>query len=150
MGDTVGQRIRRIAHAKGLGDGIELAKKLGVSYETLRKWTGGASAPNRARQKVVSDVLGVPAESFMYGVTEPGQPDFGDTPIVAAPVVDFARALVGVASIVRSLTGMRLTMARAALHELVDHPEMADDAIRQLQRLVADEARASKRSGTHG
>lgn len=67
MEKTVGERIRAIAAAKGLGDGEELAARFDVTYETLRKWTKGLAAPNRSRQLVIAEVLGVPIPAFMHG-----------------------------------------------------------------------------------
>lgn len=63
---TVGKRIRALAVAKGLGYGKEFASTLGVTYETLRKWDAGHSAPNRSRQAKLSAMLGVPAAEFMF------------------------------------------------------------------------------------
>lgn len=59
-------------------------------------------------------------------------------------------ALTTIARIQRGLTGMRLAMARAALHQLIDHPELVDDATHEIQRLMTDEIGASKRFGTDG
>jgi transcriptional regulator with XRE-family HTH domain len=67
MSDTVGVRIESIAAKNGLPGGVQLAKLLGVTYESLRKWREGESAPNRKRQQVVAKVLGVQPEEFMYG-----------------------------------------------------------------------------------
>jgi transcriptional regulator with XRE-family HTH domain len=71
MKETVGSRIRAIARQRGLGDGAELATKIGVSYETLRKWTEGSSGPNRAPQDKLAALLGVPPAAFMHGVDLP-------------------------------------------------------------------------------
>lgn len=68
---------------------------------------------------------------------------------VPAPTVlpTLPQALQALLGTVSGLSGMRLTMARAALHQLVDHPEMLDDAAEQLAHLVAAETAArSKRS----
>ncbi|MBI5259795.1 MAG: helix-turn-helix transcriptional regulator [Burkholderiales bacterium] len=143
MAETAGTRIRRLAREKGLGDGQDLAAKIGVSYETLRKWTEGESAPNRARQKVISELLGVPAEVFMYGVEALQSVADGSR-------LQIEEGLGVIARTVGELSGMRLTMARAALHTLIDAPEMLDDAVAQITRLVADEAESRKRTGTGG
>lgn len=79
MRQTVGERIEQLAQAKGLPAGAALAALFGVQYETLRKWRMGTAAPNRARQLVVSQVLGVAPAVFMHGVVE------GDALQPAAP-----------------------------------------------------------------
>lgn len=77
MSETVGQRIEAIALQKGLPQHARLAALIGVTYETLRKWREGASAPNRARQAVLVELLGVPAEVFMHGIQAAGTPQVG-------------------------------------------------------------------------
>ena len=74
-GDTVGDRIERLAKAKGLPAGSALAADLGVSYETLRRWKAGDTAPNRNRAVRIAEYLGCAPEAFMHGVTDaaPGQ-----------------------------------------------------------------------------
>ncbi len=67
MGDTVGIRIEALAKQKGLPQGAALAAHFGVSYETLRKWREGESAPNRSRQQLIAEKLGVAPEAFMFG-----------------------------------------------------------------------------------
>lgn len=55
MERTVGSRIKEIAIAKALREGlpeptaVEIAALIGVSYESLRKWTNEDTAPNRKR-----------------------------------------------------------------------------------------------------
>lgn len=68
MTKTVGQRIEELAAAKGLPSGKALAKLFGTTYETMRKWRAGETAPNRARQLTISKVLEAPPEAFMHGV----------------------------------------------------------------------------------
>ena len=74
--DTVGQRIEAIAATKGLPSGAALAKQIGITYETLRKWRSGATAPNRNRLKKVLEVLGVEPIQLLFakpgtGVSNP-------------------------------------------------------------------------------
>lgn len=66
--ETPGQRIEALALERGLPSGGKLAELLGVSFETLRQWRVGQSAPNRSRQAHIAKVLGVPPEAFMHGV----------------------------------------------------------------------------------
>jgi len=69
--DTVGDRIIRIAETNPALAPLTrkaLAKKFGVSYETLRKWVEGKAAPSRRRADVVASALHVPIETFMHGV----------------------------------------------------------------------------------
>lgn len=70
--DTIGKRIEAIAERKGLPIGSELAARLGVKYESLRKWRQGLAGPSRRRQEVISSVLGVPASEFMFGDPQHG------------------------------------------------------------------------------
>lgn len=85
--ETVGSRIRSIALTKALREGRPqpsqkaLAGQLGVSYETLRKWIRGDTAPNRARAAAVAELLGCQIEEFMHGV------NFGDGPDEEAPAL---------------------------------------------------------------
>jgi len=86
--ETIGTRIEAIAAAKGIPGGAQLAKRFGVSYETLRKWREGETAPNRAKQAVVSRELGVPVGAFMFGaphehgVAHPMSPDTSNLPLL--------------------------------------------------------------------
>lgn len=66
---TVGVRIEELAKKQGLPPAAALAALFGVSYETLRKWRGGETAPNRNRAAKISEVLGVPPEVFLHGVS---------------------------------------------------------------------------------
>lgn len=61
-------------------------------------------------------------------------------PGTQGPSPSIAEALDVICETLTSLTGMRLSVARAVLHEVVDHPEMRDDAAQQLERQLADEA----------
>jgi len=74
MQETVGSRIKALALQQALRESREppkaqaLASALGVSYESLRKWAAGKTAPNRARAEKIAAYLGCPIESFMLGV----------------------------------------------------------------------------------
>jgi transcriptional regulator with XRE-family HTH domain len=89
MEETVGSRIKALAIAKALRDGKEtptfeqIAEAVGVSYESLRKWSAGKTAPNRKRAQQIATYLGCPPEEFMHGV------NFGEDDAAAEP----ARAL---------------------------------------------------------
>lgn len=91
MQETVGSRIKALALQQALRAGrtplnaTDLAAALGVTYESLRKWTAGKTAPNRARAETIATYLGCPVESFMLGVR------FGDedeSPDAAPPPSD--------------------------------------------------------------
>lgn len=70
--DTVGKRIEALGKAKLQLTGEKLAERLGVSYETLRKWKAGTMSPSAPRQKIISERLGEPPEVYMYGATQVG------------------------------------------------------------------------------
>lgn len=67
MKETVGDRIERLARERGLPTGGALADALEVSYETLRKWKVGSTAPNRGRVELISKYLKVPEALVMHG-----------------------------------------------------------------------------------
>lgn len=72
---SIGDRIEALGKTKLEATGAELAKELGVSYETLRKWKRGKSAPSGPRQKTIAERLGVAASVFMFGAEGPsGEP----------------------------------------------------------------------------
>lgn len=99
MKETVGSRIREIAIAKALKAGnpeptaVDIAAAIGVSYESLRKWTTSATAPNRKRAAAIAAHLGVPVAAFMIG-TEPVDDDDE-----AAPAVTYSARALRVAAI---------------------------------------------------
>lgn len=66
--ETIGTRIEALARARGLPEGSALAAKFKVSYETLRKWREGATAPNRNRAEQIAAILGVPSAAFMHDI----------------------------------------------------------------------------------
>jgi transcriptional regulator with XRE-family HTH domain len=67
--ETVGYRVIRLAAAAGFpADRRALCRSLGITYETLRKWMRGTTAPNRNRAIGLSQQLGVPVEVIMHGV----------------------------------------------------------------------------------
>lgn len=80
MTETIGARIQRLASATGKPAGKpagkHLAKALGVSFEALRQWTKGITAPSRQRAESIAAYLGVPVEVVMHGAPPPPrQPD---------------------------------------------------------------------------
>jgi transcriptional regulator with XRE-family HTH domain len=75
MNETVGERVQRIARERGLPSGEALAEALGVTYEAMRQWTRGPTAPSRKRAQVVADYLKVSVETVMHGSTVIRQPD---------------------------------------------------------------------------
>ena len=47
-----------------------LAKKLGITRQTLAKWEKGTTIPDVVSMKKISDILGVPMEKFLAGIEE--------------------------------------------------------------------------------
>lgn len=75
MEETVGERIQRIARERKLASGEALAEALGVTYEAMRQWTRGPTAPSRKRAQIVADYLRVSVETVMHGSTTVRQRD---------------------------------------------------------------------------
>ena len=75
MNETVGERIQRIARERGLPSGEALAEALGVTYEAMRQWTRGPTAPSRKLAQIVADYLKVSVETVMHGAPVIRQPD---------------------------------------------------------------------------
>ena len=77
MDETIGARIQRIANGRRrpngepLPTGAGLAEYLGVTYEALRSWTVGESAPRRARLPGIAQKLGVSVKELVFGETQP-------------------------------------------------------------------------------
>lgn len=98
MQETVGSRIKALELQQALRTGraplnaTDLAAALGVSYESLRKWTAGKTAPNRARAETIAAYLGCPVESFMLGVRFSDEDDQSET----APPASDEKALLAV------------------------------------------------------
>lgn len=68
---SIGLAIEAIAKSQGKPTGKDLAAKIGVTYETLRKWRKNLQAPNRDRQQRISEYLdNVPPSQFMFGPDE--------------------------------------------------------------------------------
>ena len=76
INEHVGERLVRLAAERPNlpTQRADLAKAFGVSYETLRKWMTGASAPNRRRAAAIAKLLQVPEEVFMHGADYEGEP----------------------------------------------------------------------------
>jgi transcriptional regulator with XRE-family HTH domain len=70
--ETIGDRLIRLADAHPDFAGLTrtaLAERLGMSYETLRKWQANQSGPSRRRADEIAGMLGVPTETLTHGVT---------------------------------------------------------------------------------
>lgn len=84
MTETAGERIQRLAKELDKPSGKHLAAELGVSYEALRQWTKGDTAPNRARAEAIAKYLGVTPEmslrmTICNSTSTPGRnPQTGD------------------------------------------------------------------------
>ena len=76
--ESIGDRLVRLAAAHPDFAGLTrtaLAERLGMSYETLRKWQANKSGPSRRRAEEIASLLGVPAETLTHGVTYIGAPE---------------------------------------------------------------------------
>jgi SOS-response transcriptional repressor LexA len=67
MTETIGARV--VARAKShLGlNATEFAARLGVAYETIRKWIAGETAPNRSRMTELAQILEVSERWLRFG-----------------------------------------------------------------------------------
>jgi transcriptional regulator with XRE-family HTH domain len=67
---TIGARLRDFAALPPLNwTAKELAERLGISYETLRRWINGDMAPNRRRVKAICEILHVSPEWVLLGLS---------------------------------------------------------------------------------
>jgi ribonucleoside-diphosphate reductase alpha chain len=64
--DTIAARIERAAHATGIEDIPELAKRSGVEPDRIATWGDGAKPTNRDA-RAVADVLGVTSRWLLFG-----------------------------------------------------------------------------------
>jgi phage repressor protein C with HTH and peptisase S24 domain len=75
---TIGERLVQYAKAEKGWNKTQLAAKLEVSYETLRKWVTGEIAPNRNRTAQIADILGVTVEWITHGTLPSDGPELGE------------------------------------------------------------------------
>lgn len=68
MAETIGARVERLAKEKKGWTLAQLAAALSVSYETLRKWVKGDTAPNRRRVEHLSKLLESSPDYIVFGV----------------------------------------------------------------------------------
>lgn len=118
---TVVQRIEALAAEQGLPSGKALAKRFGVSYETLRKWRSGDAAPNRSRQLIIAKELRVKPEVFMFAVEAGKSPDSDFEPQPSPAAMDLARRFDAVGD---------LKVQKALYARLLDEIRIATGAIR--------------------
>jgi transcriptional regulator with XRE-family HTH domain len=64
--ETLGERIRRLRRARGLGM-AHFASCIGVSKPTLWKWEKGTVSPRQQMTKVIARELGVHEKELIYG-----------------------------------------------------------------------------------
>lgn len=120
MAETVGERIKRLAeqpHRNIPERGKHLAARLGVSFETLRQWTVGTSAPNRNRADGVAKVLGCTVEHLMHGTGPDGPP----MPQLSAQAIEIAQKYDAMPR------GKQATMRRLAEALMSDDPDPGSD-----------------------
>jgi transcriptional regulator with XRE-family HTH domain len=78
MPQSVGKRIADARRKLGVLEGRdllapELAKRLGVSSESVYNWESDATVPSEASMVKLAAILGVTPAYLRYGVTEPGR-----------------------------------------------------------------------------
>lgn len=146
--DTVGQRLVRIAVTKESlpTSKKELAASFGVSYETLRKWEKGLTAPTRSRADALAVLLQVPAESFMHGISFADDASGGRQPAGADPIT-LEHALAPVLAAIGGLTAGRWAMVRARLDDLSGHPEAGEDVAADILPILMREPSKRLRTG---
>lgn len=61
---SVGELIRQIRKSSGMSQ-IQLAEKVGISYQQVQKYEKGVNRLSVSRMKQISGALGVPASLFL-------------------------------------------------------------------------------------
>ena len=97
---TFGDRVAAAREVVGLGE-EDLARRLGVRVETLRRWEGDVDEPRANKLQMLAGVLGVSLAWLMTGA--------GEEPGVPAPAENEE-----VAAILSEMRQVRGEMARAA------------------------------------
>ena len=95
------------------------ADQCGVSRSAVQHWERGLTAPNRARQKIVADVLGISVAQLMGGIDDDSAPrgsNIRQPMTLDVIVAELARMIE------RTPAGMREPIA-ALLHALVRRPD---------------------------
>ena len=130
-----------------------IADSLGLSQSALSQRLSGRLAINVEFAANIATLIGCSVDDFSPQLASEIRKlsaalrtanDSQPTLAQSAPPPSIADALDVICETLTSLTGMRLSVARAVLHEVVDHPEMRDDAAQQLERQLADEAQRRK------
>lgn len=75
----VGARIRMSRALAGLNQ-TELAKRVGVTFQSIQKYERGTNRVSASRLQEIADVLGVPVSSFFEGIGQT-DPYAGATPL---------------------------------------------------------------------
>lgn len=70
MPETIGARLERIAKDSKGWTLSQFAEQLDVSYETVRKWVTGETAPNRRRLERICELLPVSPAMVLFGHEE--------------------------------------------------------------------------------
>lgn len=145
----------RLANLRALlaeagGKQIRLAERLKKSASQLNQWFSGHRTITEDSAREIEANAKKPRgwlDQVHDDVQATGSaPVGGNTPASAPPT--FAEALQVVTTTLTALGGVRRTMARSALHEAIDHPEMLDDTAAQIEEWLATESTSSKRTGT--
>jgi transcriptional regulator with XRE-family HTH domain len=76
----VGARIRMSRALAGLNQ-TELARRVGVTFQSIQKYERGTNRVSASRLQEIADVLGVPVSSFFEGIG--GTPHYANPPPLA-------------------------------------------------------------------
>ncbi|HUH85597.1 MAG TPA: helix-turn-helix domain-containing protein [Stellaceae bacterium] len=80
----VGARIRTSRALAGLNQ-TELAKRVGVTFQSIQKYERGTNRVSASRLQEIADVLGVPVSSFFEGMGRSGEGVGQTRPWASAP-----------------------------------------------------------------
>ncbi len=130
MPETIGARIARIAKERKGWAPAEFAAALGVSYESVRKWITGETAPNRNRLAKVGALLGVAPEELLLGVVA--------TPALVRGTSLATSKMVELIARLAALPVRTRRTALSILHGLVEAPEEAQEIASELARLLGE------------
>ncbi len=77
VNQAVGQRVRMLRMARGMSQ-VELAKKIGISFQQLQKYESGSNRLTVGRLMQLVEVLNVPVQHFFSADKLPDNPQSSD------------------------------------------------------------------------